>query len=68
MSRTAVAVPVGLLGFVLYVTAVVTLADLVLGLHWTLQIVYFALAGVAWVLPVYWLMAWAARGGARPRG
>jgi hypothetical protein len=61
MSRTAIAVPLGLLGFLLYVGAVVALADHVLALHWAVQVVYFVLAGIAWVWPAQRLMYWAAR-------
>ena len=61
MSRSAIAVPLGVLGFLLYVGAVVALADHVLPLHWTVQVLYFVLAGVAWAWPAQRLMYWAAR-------
>lgn len=61
MSRTAIAVPLGLLGFLLYVGAVVALADRVLEMHWTVQTAYFVVAGVAWAWPAQRLMYWAAR-------
>ena len=61
MPRVAVALLIGLLGFLLYVGAVVALADHVLELHWTVQTAYFILAGVAWVWPAQRLMYWAAR-------
>ena len=61
MSRTAIAVLVGLLGFLLYVGAAVALADRVVGLHWVVQTAYFVLAGVAWAWPAQRLMYWAAR-------
>jgi hypothetical protein len=61
MSRTVIAVPLGLLGFLLYVGAVVALADHVLPLHWAAQMLYFVLAGVAWAWPAQWLVLWAAR-------
>lgn len=67
MSRTAIAVPLGLLGFLLYVGAVVALADRVLELHWTVQAVYFVLAGIAWAWPAQRLMYWAARKAPPPR-
>ena len=66
MSRTPVAAIVGILGFGAYVAAVVTLADQVLRLHWTLQVLYFTVAGIAWTWPARGLMIWAARG-RRPR-
>ena len=61
MPRTAIALAVGLPGFVAYVVAVVTLADRVASLHWAIQALYFLVAGVLWALPAYWLILWAAR-------
>jgi hypothetical protein len=61
MSRVPFATFVGILGFLLYVGAAVALADAVLHRHWTLQVLYFAAAGVAWVWPASRLMYWAAR-------
>jgi Protein of unknown function (DUF2842) len=61
MSRFAVAAPIGLLGFLLYVAAVVALADQVLSMHWLVVTLYFVLAGIAWVWPAQRLMYWAAR-------
>lgn len=59
MSRTALALLIGLSGFGLYVMAVVALADHVLGRHWALEALYFAVAGIAWVFPARRLMLWA---------
>lgn len=64
MSRSTLALLGGLLGFLLYVMAVVALADHVLKLHWLVQLAYFIVAGIAWAWPAKWLMFWAAR----PRG
>ena len=50
----------GVLGFLLYVAAVMVVADHVLGWHWLLQVPFFAAAGIAWVWPAKWLMIWAA--------
>jgi hypothetical protein len=61
MSRLALAVPLGLFGFLAYVAAAVALADHVLGRHWALEVAYFALAGFAWVIPARRLILWAAR-------
>ena len=63
MSRLAIALSVGLLGMLLYVGAVVALADWVLQSHWLLELAYFLLAGIAWVVPARALMLWAARAG-----
>ena len=60
MPRTAIAVPLGLLGFLLYVGAAVALADRVLSMHWAVQAAYFVVAGVAWAWPAQRLMYWAA--------
>jgi hypothetical protein len=58
--RIVVAVVAGLLGFLLYVAAVVALADQ-MPRHWAVQVLYFVVAGSAWVVPARWLMLWAAR-------
>ncbi len=63
MSRIAIAAVGGTLGFILYVMAVVALADHVLALHWLVQVVYFVVAGLIWAWPAKALMFWAARGG-----
>ncbi|MEY3729253.1 MAG: hypothetical protein RLZZ57_9 [Pseudomonadota bacterium] len=61
MSKSMLASIIGIIGFLLYVAGVILLADHVLGTHWTLEFVYFALAGIAWVLPARALIIWAAR-------
>jgi len=61
MSRRSIALLAGTGGFLAYVVLVLMLADLVLPLHWTLEFLFFAVAGIAWVWPAKWLMAWAFR-------
>ena len=61
MSRTPLAVLIFLVGFTAYVVAVVTLADHVIALHWTVQALYFVVTGLAWAWPAKALMVWAAR-------
>jgi hypothetical protein len=61
MPRILIATLVGLAGFVAYVVAVVTLVDYLPPLHWTLQALFFLVAGTVWVLPIRSLMYWAAR-------
>ena len=61
MLRIPLAVLIFLVGFAAYVGAAVALADHVLGLHWTVQALYFVVAGVAWAWPARALMFWAAR-------
>jgi len=63
MSRIALAAIGGTLGFILYVMAVVALADHVQALHWVIELAYFIVAGLVWVWPAKALMFWAARGG-----
>ena len=61
MSRIPLAVLIFLVGFTAYGAAAVVLADHVLGLHWTVQAVYFVVTGIAWAWPARALMFWAAR-------
>ena len=63
--RIAFASVVGVVGLLAYVVGAVSLAGRVASLHWALQAVYFALAGVLWALPASWLMLWAAGKGFR---
>jgi hypothetical protein len=60
MPRILIATIGGLLGFALYVMAVVALADRVPD-NAFVQALYFLAVGVLWVMPVRWLMLWAAR-------
>jgi hypothetical protein len=61
MSRVPIAVVAGVGGLILYVMAVVALADHFLGLNWAIQAAYYLVAGIAWVFPMQKLMYWAAR-------
>ncbi|WP_198371343.1 DUF2842 domain-containing protein [Roseomonas rosulenta] len=61
MSRSALATIVGIVGFLAYVVVVLLLADHVRALHWTLEFLFFAVAGIAWVWPAKRLIAWAVR-------
>ncbi len=61
MSRSTIALLAGLAGFIAYVVVVLLLADHVLGLHWMVQFVFFAVAGIAWVWPAKRLIVWAVR-------
>lgn len=58
MSRAPIAFIAGIVGFCLYMAAVVVLGDTVQTLHWAIQAVYFVVAGSVWVLPIRWLMFW----------
>ena len=61
MPRVLIATLAGLVGFILYLAAAVTLADPVQRLHWSVQAMYFLAAGLLWTIPARWLMYWAAR-------
>ncbi len=61
MSRIPIAVAAFLIGFSLYVTVAVVLADRLAGLNWLIQAVYFLIAGLLWTVPTRGLMFWAAR-------
>ena len=62
-ARAALALLAFLAGFLLYVGAVLALADHVLALHWAVQAAYFVAAGILWVFPTRRLMIWAVAGG-----
>lgn len=59
MPRVFIATIAGLLGLALYIMAAVAAAD-GLGSNWVVQLGYFVVAGTLWVLPIRWLMLWAA--------
>jgi len=65
MSRPLLAFLIGIVGFVFYILAVVALGDHVVLAHWTLQLVYYVVAGIIWVWPAKWLILWGA-GGRKP--
>ncbi len=60
MSRPTAALLIGLVGFAGYVVLVLLLGDFVLRLHWTVQLIYFALAGCIWAWPAKRLIYWGA--------
>jgi hypothetical protein len=62
MPRILIATVLGLVGFLAYLVAAVTLYDTVAALNWAIQAAYFVVAGTIWVIPVRSLMLWAARG------
>ena len=57
MSRPFAAALMGVAFIVVYIAAAITLPD-VLPQHWAVQAAYFLVAGVAWVMPIRWLMLW----------
>jgi len=61
MSRPAIATIAGIAGFLAYVVLVLLVADWFRQMHWTVEMLFFALAGIAWVWPAKRLMMWAVR-------
>ncbi len=47
-----------LLGLFFYIAVVVTIATTLLPAHWTFEIPFYIVAGVAWALPLRPFMAW----------
>ena len=74
MSRTPVACLLGVAFVIAWLVAAATLADVVRPAGGAALAVFYAVFGVAWVVPVYKLMRWAVRpvggadGDAGPRG
>lgn len=60
MSRSTAAMLIGLVGIAGYVVLVLVLGDYALQWHWSLQLLYFGVAGIVWVWPAKWLIYWAA--------
>jgi hypothetical protein len=61
MGRILLATVTGLAGFVAYLAGAATLAEFIGPLHWSLQALYYGVAGVLWAIPARSLMLWAAR-------
>lgn len=59
MSRITAATLAGLLFVAAYVVAAIALPDLLPRLPWSLEALYWLVAGTAWVFPIWWLMLWA---------
>ena len=58
MSRPTVATITGLLFVTLYIVAAITIRDAVGPMHWAIQLLYWCIAGVIWVFPIWYLMLW----------
>lgn len=64
MPRKAIALALGLLGFLAYLGLVLWIGDHVQRLHWAIHVPFYMLAGTVWVMPALWLIRWAVQ----PRG
>ncbi len=62
-SRKLVGMLVLLVGLALYIGLAVTIATTWLPGHWAAQLLFYAVAGVAWAIPLRPFMAWMNRGG-----
>lgn len=60
MSRGKIAFLIGTLGFIAYVAIVVILGDHIIGQHWAIQLIYYVVAGIIWVIPAKKLIIWGA--------
>ena len=60
MSRTPIATLAALLFVTLYIFAAIALPDLLPPAPGLVMAAYWCVAGLLWVLPVRWLMLWAA--------
>ena len=60
MSRTSIASIAGIVFVLVYMFAAVTVPDLIGRMHWTLEALYWLVAGIVWVFPIRWLMLWSA--------
>ena len=58
MSRTPIAVAAGVVFILAYITAAISLPDLVGRMYWLVEALYWCIAGIVWVFPVRWLMLW----------
>jgi hypothetical protein len=62
MSRPTLAFLIGVVGFIAYIAVIVAVGDFVVNRHWLIQLVYYGVAGIVWVIPARWLIVWAVRG------
>lgn len=58
MTRPAIATIIGLLFVTVYIVAAVAIPDVVGPVHWAVQLLYWCVAGIIWVFPIWWLMLW----------
>jgi len=43
-------------GLALYCILVMKLAVLILPIHWAVDLLFYAVAGIIWIFPAYWVM------------
>lgn len=62
MSRGTIAAMGGIAAFALYLWLVLELAMVVSGLHWALEALFYAVAGIVWAFPAARLVRWVVAG------
>jgi hypothetical protein len=62
MSRGTIAAVGGIVAFALYLWLVLELAMVVSGIHWALEALFYALAGIVWAFPAARLVRWVVAG------
>lgn len=62
MGRGTIAAVGGIAAFAVYLYGVLELAMVVTGIHWLVDGVFFALAGIVWAFPAARLVRWVVAG------
>jgi len=50
--------PLLLIGLLLYIGVAVHIGGLIYGIHWTIEVIYYLVAGIAWAFPAGYLVKW----------
>lgn len=58
MSRPLLATLAGLVFILAYIVLAILIPEWTGRLHWLLEAIYWAIAGIVWVFPIRWLMLW----------
>ena len=61
--RHAVGIALLVAGLIVYALAVMVLGSSYVPGHWTVQTIFYAIAGLAWLWPARFLLRWMARDG-----
>ena len=59
MSRTPIATLAGIVFVLAFIVVAVAVREAFGRVPWPIEALYWAVAGLLWVLPVRWLMLWA---------
>lgn len=62
MRRGPIALVLGVAGFLAYLVLVLEVAALLAGVHWAVELLFFAAAGIVWAFPAARLIRWAVEG------